>query len=240
MADLPSHQLDLHVGGKYRLRKKIGSGLFGAMYLGINTISGQGAAIKLGSVEAKHPQLEYGSKVYKTPAGGVGVPFVCWFATECDHNAMVVDLLGPSLEDLFNFCHRKFSVKTVLLADQLVCNNPPFVLHLPGLFALRLPTRPPFDSQPHRRRRLPLPAVSLSQGFPIPLTPCALKLSPRPLTASRYAPMPPRSNRPAMLDTSLPLPTLLPALSYRTDTNRPRARLPPVEQRVLGGRAVTH
>ena len=84
-------------------------------------ISGEEVAIKLESVKAKHPQLEYESKVDKTLAGGVGVLFVRWFGTECDYNAMVIDLLGPSLEDLFNFCNRKFTLKTVLLlADQLV------------------------------------------------------------------------------------------------------------------------
>lgn len=44
-----------------------------------------------------------------------------WYGAECDFYVMISDLLGPSLEDLFNFCGRKFSLKTVLLlADQLI------------------------------------------------------------------------------------------------------------------------
>ncbi|KAJ5900295.1 Casein kinase I [Penicillium subrubescens] len=112
---------DMRVGNKYRIGRKIGGGSFGDIYLGTHIISGEEIAIKLESVKAKYPQLAYEAYVYKTLAGGVGIPFVRWFGTECDYNAMVMDLLGPSLEELFNFCNRRFSLKTVLLlVDQLI------------------------------------------------------------------------------------------------------------------------
>eukprot|EP01084_Bolivina_argentea_P276035 470882_1 len=110
--------MELRVGGKYRLGRKIGSGSFGDIYLGTNINTGEEVAIKLESVKTRHPQLAYEYKVYRILAGGVGIPNVRWFGREGDFNVMVMDILGPSLEDLFNYCGRCFSLKTILLLAQ--------------------------------------------------------------------------------------------------------------------------
>ncbi|PAA77122.1 hypothetical protein BOX15_Mlig003820g1 [Macrostomum lignano] len=113
--------MELRVGNKYRLGRKIGSGSFGDIYLGTDVTNGEEVAIKLECVRTKHPQLHIESKIYRMLQGGIGVPVVKWCGTEGDYNVMVLELLGPSLEDLFNFCGRKFKLKTVLLlADQLL------------------------------------------------------------------------------------------------------------------------
>jgi casein kinase 1 epsilon len=113
--------MDLVIGGKFKLGRKIGSGSFGELYLGINVQTGEEVAVKLESVKTKHPQLHYESKLYMLLQGGTGVPNLKWYGVEGDYNVMVIDLLGPSLEDLFNYCNRKLSLKTVLmLADQLI------------------------------------------------------------------------------------------------------------------------
>lgn len=111
----------LIVGAKYRIFKKIGSGSFGDVYLAKNIKTGEEVAVKIEPVETRHPQLLYESKVYRTLRGGKCVPEISYYGQEYNYNILVMDLLGPSLEDLFGYCSRHFSIKTVLmLADQMI------------------------------------------------------------------------------------------------------------------------
>ncbi|XP_057966945.1 casein kinase 1-like protein 4 [Malania oleifera] len=109
------------VGGKYKLGRKIGSGSFGEIYLAMNVETYEKVAVKIENSKTKHPQLVYEAKLYNILQGGSGVPGIKWSGTDGDDNVLVLDYLGPSLEDLFVFCGRKFSLKTVLmLADQMI------------------------------------------------------------------------------------------------------------------------
>jgi len=87
--------MELRVGKKYRLGRKIGSGSFGDIYLGTNMTTGEEVAIKLESVKTKHPQLLYESKIYRILHGGLGIPNVRWYGVEGDYNVMVLgELFG--------------------------------------------------------------------------------------------------------------------------------------------------
>ncbi|KAG7611679.1 Protein kinase-like domain superfamily [Arabidopsis suecica] len=113
--------MDRVVGGKYKLGRKLGSGSFGELFLGVNVQTGEEVAVKLEPARARHPQLHYESKLYMLLQGGTGIPHLKWYGVEGEYNCMVIDLLGPSMEDLFNYCSRRFNLKTVLmLADQMI------------------------------------------------------------------------------------------------------------------------
>jgi casein kinase 1 alpha len=49
------------------------------------------------------------------------ITYYRWFGQHGGYNVLVMDMLGPSLEDLFNFCSCRFTLKTVLmLVDQMI------------------------------------------------------------------------------------------------------------------------
>ncbi|CAK79268.1 unnamed protein product (macronuclear) [Paramecium tetraurelia] len=118
--------MDVKIGRSFKLTKKLGSGAFGEIFHGINLKTNMEVAVKLEPVNTKHPQLFYEGKLYQyllqePSVIDKGIPNVYYCATEGEYNIMVMDLLGPSLEDLFNLCGRKFSLKSVLmLADQMI------------------------------------------------------------------------------------------------------------------------
>ncbi|CCW64364.1 unnamed protein product [Phytomonas sp. EM1] len=68
----------------------------------------------------------------KKPFVAVGIPAVYCFKNESDYNVMVMELCGPSLEDLFNYCHRRFSLKTVLMLSEQMLNRVEYI-HERGL-----------------------------------------------------------------------------------------------------------
>lgn len=79
-------------------------------------------AVKLEHISVVPSVLRDEAEKYKQFDKEEGFPRVIWFGYECEYRAMIFTLLGPSLDDLFNYCSRKFSLKTVLmLADQLIC-----------------------------------------------------------------------------------------------------------------------
>ncbi|KIK69817.1 hypothetical protein GYMLUDRAFT_34225 [Collybiopsis luxurians FD-317 M1] len=134
--------MDYKFGGKYFIEQEIANGGCGTVFLGTHHIAGKQVAIKLEpatdpkkSVRRSKSQPELKSKnkkhsldpypglspltlesqIYKRLMGAPGVPFLLHSGKSGPYNVLVMDLLGPSLEDLSRRCGRRFSLKTTCM-----------------------------------------------------------------------------------------------------------------------------
>ena len=111
---------------RFLLQRRLGGGAFGEVYLGYDQATEGLVAIKLENLAGsmRQPHLVHEAHILahlNSVDVTVGIPKLVWHGRERDFNVMVMELLGPTLEDLLDACGRPFDLKTVLmLAVQLI------------------------------------------------------------------------------------------------------------------------
>lgn len=118
------------IAGHYQLIRKVGKGAFGQIWKALNNKNRQEVAVKFEDISTRHQQLYVECKVYvwlhssiidSEKEKEISIPKVYYFGVQGAKNILVMDLLGPSLNELLKKNQKKFSLKTTLmLADQLL------------------------------------------------------------------------------------------------------------------------
>ena len=112
--------------GRFVLGRRLGGGAFGEVYTCMTIAEPvEEFAVKLEHSKSGSPaQLQHEARVYMSLARGgvnVGIPKVRWVGTEGDFNVLVMELVGPSLSDLMEYCSGRFDSKTcMILAHQAI------------------------------------------------------------------------------------------------------------------------
>lgn len=117
------NELIEYIGDEYKILNSLGSGSFGIVYR-VECLKGkhkgQMMAAKIEQSNKKsRVKIEY--KLYNKLNPHNGIPKVYDYMTNKNSNILIMELLGLSLEDMFNKCNRKFKLSTVFeLAIQII------------------------------------------------------------------------------------------------------------------------
>ena len=97
----------------YLIQKKIGKGSFGTVYSGIIISTNQKIAFKLEKRKGDFPGMLETEACRLYLLQGEGIPKIICYGNNRTDNILIQELLGNSLEELFNNYGKKFSLKTV-------------------------------------------------------------------------------------------------------------------------------
>jgi casein kinase 1 len=111
----------IQIAGVYNSVFKLGGGHLAVVHMAVHSETGEEVAAKLEGPVEDNQRLEWEAKVLKHLQGAPGIPHLHYFGVDRNRNVMVTELLGPSLQEVFESHQWKFSLKTVLmLADQML------------------------------------------------------------------------------------------------------------------------
>ena len=97
--------------------KRLGGGSFGHVYKCLNIKTNKEYSIKIESNDNTNPQLLHEYKILKSLEGNEGIPNTYLFKNIGGESILIMDLLGPNLEDILQDTKTKtFTLKTCLMA----------------------------------------------------------------------------------------------------------------------------
>ena len=106
----------------YKIRKKIGEGSFGMIYIALNIDAKEKEeyAVKLENKDLSKSLLEIEAYIL-SKLKAFGIPEIKIFGCNSDYNILIMELLGNSLENLFQSQNKSFSLKTAcMLGIQMI------------------------------------------------------------------------------------------------------------------------
>lgn len=125
----PTKKASNNMGSHYVIGCKLGSGSFGTIYHCRNENKKKDYAIKMESCDDADgsSQLAQEAKILLLLENHVGFCKFAYCDFEYSHfpdkNLLVMDLLGPTIEDLMNLCNRNFTLKTICLFAEQALNR---------------------------------------------------------------------------------------------------------------------
>lgn len=102
--------IDKIINNKYKIVDKLGNGIFGTIYKGINIRNKENIAIKIEEKSKNYKLLKNEAIIYRYLQGCDGVCNLKWFGSDNNNYYMIVDLLGISLKDFIIDKKRKYNI----------------------------------------------------------------------------------------------------------------------------------
>jgi len=89
------------IAGQFQIDTKLRPEGFNEVFCGTDIDSQEKVALKVEKAQSKFTLVPYEARVYRCLHGGVGIPRLHWHGAGGPYNFLVMDLLGPTIQDVF-------------------------------------------------------------------------------------------------------------------------------------------